>query len=74
MNGLASSSNGRFEVGERLVEPAGLEIHSAPIDQQDVAEVRIGVQVESVTVVFLGGRERLGRLELPLGRVRRALV
>ena len=40
MVGLGVELNGRLEVGNRLVEPAGVEIHSAPIDQQDVAEVR----------------------------------
>ena len=31
--------DGRLEVGERLREPAGLEVHPAPIHQEDVAEV-----------------------------------
>ena len=53
------------------VEPAGAVIHSAPIDQQDVAEVRAGLQLECAAVVALGGCKGLGRLELPLGRARR---
>ena len=71
MVGLGVEQNGRLEVGKRLVEPAGLKIHPAPIDQQDVAEVRAGPQLECAAVVVLGGREGFGRLELPLGRARR---
>ena len=73
MEGPGIESNGRFEVGTRLVEPTGLEIHSAPIHKEDVAKVGVRAQLESMAVVFFGGREKLGGRELPLGRVRRAV-
>ena len=67
MVGLVVELNGRLEVGDRLVELAGVEIHAAAIDQQDVAVVRVGPQFEGMLIVDFGGPEVVVRLKPPLG-------
>ena len=43
-----------LQVGERLGEPAGLEVHSTPVHQQDIAQVVAWLAVEDGAIIGLG--------------------
>ena len=60
--GFGLEPDGRLEVGQRVREPAGLEIHAPPIHQQRIAIVVCRVQGQGGAVVGLGGLESGRRL------------
>ena len=60
--------DGRIQVGNRLVEPAGLQPQETPAGQQAVTDIVVGLQLQGAAVVGLGGLEGVRRVP-PVGLV-----